>query len=545
MAIVQISKIQHRRGKKNQGPGLPQLASGELGWAIDSQELYIGNGSVSEGAPAVGNTRILTENDITGAGDLNLFDLVLYTYKKDLSLLPYARPLQSRLDDNVSVRSFGVQTPDSSNEIDGTNLQLAIDKLFFNETTKGTSYAGVELVIPEGVYVVSEPLIIPPYTTLRGAGKDKTIIKNTGTGPVFYTVDSNYDAVSTSYQTQSRNLHISGITFEGVAGQPVAVLNSTRDSLFKDVKFKGQWSNGVLIDAEKGISLVATSQAVSCQNNTFDGYVIEGVSRGIDSTTDIHHNTFTNGNITLCGAGIVFGYEVDGKSTGAKLYGPSYNKILNTTFSYITEKGIDISLDELLYSPDSNNPGAPLIGNLSQGNTFINVGTGTEDSTGSEFSIIHFGRSGNLSENDFFDRSVELGSDSNNFSLPYSSEYTGSIIGSHKYNTTISVGYSTTPETLFRLSTTTSSSSRYRVYYVYQSTIASVVRQGVLSLTIDNTNSTVHLSDEYDIVGNVNVAENLTLSAEIDVDEVSLNVNYTNLTAGDTGSFKYWYEIIS
>ena len=63
MAVVQISRIQLRRGQKNQGSGLPQLASGEMGWAIDTRELFIGNGSVSEGAPTVGNTKILTQYD--------------------------------------------------------------------------------------------------------------------------------------------------------------------------------------------------------------------------------------------------------------------------------------------------------------------------------------------------------------------------------------------------------------------------------------------------------------------------------------------------
>ena len=53
MAIVQISRIQVRRGRENTDTGLPQLASGEMAWAIDTQQLYIGNGSVSEGAPAV------------------------------------------------------------------------------------------------------------------------------------------------------------------------------------------------------------------------------------------------------------------------------------------------------------------------------------------------------------------------------------------------------------------------------------------------------------------------------------------------------------
>ena len=63
MSILQISKIQVRRGQKNSNSGIPQLSSAEFAWAIDSQELFIGNGSISEGAPYVGNTKILTEHD--------------------------------------------------------------------------------------------------------------------------------------------------------------------------------------------------------------------------------------------------------------------------------------------------------------------------------------------------------------------------------------------------------------------------------------------------------------------------------------------------
>ncbi len=60
MAITQISRIQHRRGLRE---SLPQLAAGELGWAVDTQELFIGNGTVSDGAPETGNTKIITEDD--------------------------------------------------------------------------------------------------------------------------------------------------------------------------------------------------------------------------------------------------------------------------------------------------------------------------------------------------------------------------------------------------------------------------------------------------------------------------------------------------
>ena len=127
MAVVQISRIQVRRGQKNIGSGLPQLASGELGWAVDTRELYIGNGAVTEGAPAVGNTKILTEFD-------NIFSLTeAYTYRTDDAYIvtggnvstPIVRSLQARLDDTVSGRSFGLTGQTS--QIATAKLQTAID----------------------------------------------------------------------------------------------------------------------------------------------------------------------------------------------------------------------------------------------------------------------------------------------------------------------------------------------------------------------------------------------------------------------------------
>lgn len=58
MAIVQISQIKHRHGVQTD---LPQLATAELGWSVDTRKLYIGNGTLAEGAPEVGNTEVLTE----------------------------------------------------------------------------------------------------------------------------------------------------------------------------------------------------------------------------------------------------------------------------------------------------------------------------------------------------------------------------------------------------------------------------------------------------------------------------------------------------
>jgi hypothetical protein len=61
MAIVQISRIQLRRGLNQD---LPTLASAEMAWSVDTRQLYIGNGTMLEGAPTEGITEILTEYSI-------------------------------------------------------------------------------------------------------------------------------------------------------------------------------------------------------------------------------------------------------------------------------------------------------------------------------------------------------------------------------------------------------------------------------------------------------------------------------------------------
>ena len=177
MAIVSISRIQIRRGRKNAGSGLPQLAGGELGWAVDTQELYIGNGAVSEGAPAVGNSKVLTEHD-------NLFELSdQYTYRNGsnvqtgaTSATPIRRSLQARLDDEVSVRSFGASG-------DGTDqtaaLQRAVDQLFlpWSSSTDADNYKKrITLKLHAGVYSISNSIKLPPYASLIGVGSEKILL---------------------------------------------------------------------------------------------------------------------------------------------------------------------------------------------------------------------------------------------------------------------------------------------------------------------------------------------------------------------------------
>ena len=108
MAVIQISKIQVRRGLQE---NLPQLSSGEFGWSVDTRKLYIGNGSLSEGAPEVGLTEILTEHSSASQqasiDDLtaDLANLTTYTYNLSgnvTALEGAATPTYITLADNVS-----------------------------------------------------------------------------------------------------------------------------------------------------------------------------------------------------------------------------------------------------------------------------------------------------------------------------------------------------------------------------------------------------------------------------------------------------------
>lgn len=224
MAVVQISRIQIRRGQARTGTGLPQLASGEMAWAVDTQELYIGNGAVSEGSPATGNTKVLTLNDLSVNG--NLLGVVQYAYKP-LTIQTgsngdeiITRELQARLDDRVTTWEFGAAGDYNIESSTGTDdtaaLQRAIDQLFLNATGPAwtSAAARIELVMPAGVYQTTSTIFIPSYASLVGHGLGKTIIfYNPVSSIIGSTVISNSILFTTSATT---NMIGASVTGEGI-----------------------------------------------------------------------------------------------------------------------------------------------------------------------------------------------------------------------------------------------------------------------------------------------------------------------------------------
>ena len=560
MAVVQISRIQVRRGRSNNGTGIPQLASGELGWAVDTQELYVGNGSVSEGAPFVGNTRILTEAT-------NIFDLVeQYQYKRsDASYItgstsPIQRTLQQRLDDRVSVRSFGALGDGITD--DRAAIQRAIDAIYIDYTAEDSvafdPKRRVEIDIEAGTYIISGPLYLYPFITLKGAGKEKTVIRTSGDFPAAITVRDPYktdpgddstlikyevDVDQYSYIDQPRYLSVSGITFHGTGtSSHVFQVNAMRNSVFTDVKFKSAFEFGVdtisqTNDLNIGLYMLAKSEGITCQDNLFDNCEFEGCAYGVESTYDIQNNTFRSCVFNNLGHGAYLGWDVvvgvSGSIGSGRQIGPRWTRIENCKFKDIYRQGIYIGRG---------------VGNISKSNSFVGVGNdGIMSSASSvKFPIIQFEFDTNVSENDFFERAYDLApaTTADFRDTDYVSDIAGSTIANQKFfppKTIVGAQES------ILLKLPGSQDAVYTIKYFYVSPTIDIMRSGTITLLADLSNDRVHVSDEFDLVGNVADGENLTFTAEFydsNGDQVKDSI-VLNYSANQTGTLKYWYEIQS
>jgi len=402
MAVVQISRIQHRRGRKLEGTGLPQLASGEIGWAIDTQELYIGNGAVSEGAPAVGNTKILTDKD-----DLLLLAAQYAYLREDIQTsaniaAPIERTIEDRLNERVSIFSF---LPDSKRpDITGSasdvteEVQRALDELYLKNTRKGNLESRVALYFPAGEYLVSSSLKVPPFATLIGAGKGKTKITGIDSG-IFTTV--NEDSEPGSYQgnvtatneNQPRYIYMSGMTLYTETNGGALLLQSCKNSVFENLEFEGNWTSSFSSSTDyPAIKMTSASSLVTCDQNEFRNIDIKNFVSGFYSDFDIKYNIFDNCSVINAHRGLSFGVNSIIGSVG-QATGPLHNTIKNCRFDNIMKEGISI--------PNG-------VYNLSEANRFTGVGNNGGNAASATDPVIQFTSLTNISRNDYFERLEQL-----------------------------------------------------------------------------------------------------------------------------------------
>lgn len=542
MAVVQISKIQVRRGQKNQGTGIPQLASGEFGWAVDSQELFIGNGAVSEGAPAVGNTQILTTNaDIFALADE-------YSYNKDLGYIRTGltdntkRKLQDKLDDFVSAADFGM-TGVSTQDVTEL-LQNALDQLYINDASKGTESSRVTLYFPAGVYSVSNTIYLPPSARLVGHGIDNTVIRNTGSqSSVFTTVNLNSepgtyaDHSTTTSVNQNSDLAIENLTVQTYETNNVFVLNSTKDSKFSNVKIKGAWTSGDSIDiSNSAFVLNNLSASIQTKNNVFYNCIVENMSYAVYSDWDTNFNEWRDCTFYDLGLGFAFGVGVtslDSSPSSGIRTGAEHNVIDSCYFK-------DISRHALYFAYGSHNS--------SKNNKFEFVGNNHGADYSSAFPVIQFDGKQNTSKNDWFSRVENLSADMGNVGAEYNPEIKGSInhTGDNYAYTTIqqSSVYSTKLRFAAEASTV---SQQFKITYFLNSLSYSMTRSGSLLLTVNSNNGTVKISDEYDYNGDsdkeTDILFGATLTSINSVAHINISVKST-MPADDNTELKYSIELL-
>ena len=543
MAVVQISRIQIRRGQKNAGTGIPQLASGEMAWAIDTQELYIGNGAISEGSPAVGNTKILTDAD-------NLLDLIgQYVYKSDSALIqtgqdpnyPITRTLQERLDERVTSASYGI-LPNAGDQ--ATAIQRAIDNLFITNTVNGAGDR-VTLEFAPGVYQFSTTIYIPSYATILGAGKQKTIFNFTGpVGTAFAFVDdtstptnkvlssTSNSGSTTEYNIQPKFCVLKGFTLNTNEPDVQAIqLDCVRDSVFEDIELTGSYGDSAgdstLPSGGYGIGMYALSSIVTCQRNKFTRVTFDGFKDAVFAKEDIFNNTWIDCEFLNSRYGFEFGVGADTVTTG-EVYGPRKNIIENCYFYNIDRYGIII---------DNG------YGNKSRGNTFVNVGNEGGGNANNVYSQIKFTVKGNTSLQDNFDRQLDLAKVTDtNWGDPYLNEVEGkAVVVNGEVNTVSLVSPATYEITAFRIPF--SGNTGFKIDYTLKSSSYTQMRKGTLSVAVDGTNLTLQLVDDYEYVGTVGQDTRVIFSAIIVAG--CIEVQYVNDNTVGTTLLTYAYSTIS
>ncbi len=398
MPIVQISRIQHRRGKR---ADLPQLAAGELGYVIDEQRLFIGNGTVADGAPAVGNTEIMT------SGSSAFTTALTYTYKGYLgdstpittgSSGDITRTLQQTLDDYISIKAFDAKGDDSTD--DSAAIQRALDEVY-SDTDQDDTRARRVIFFPAGIYRINTSLNIPPFAHLVGEGPDKTIIRNSGNNPVATTEDDDgqtYGSIGNSGATTPTQIQVEGITFRNtVAYGGVSIDNATK-VYFNNCKFTGSYTSGGDDNSNSKAVTVRSTTALPCSQVIFNQCQFTKFARLVDLSFDVTTVRFNNCDFNTAFYGAILGESMDGSTDGLTI-GPRDVQFVGSSWSTIGQQAIYVK-------QSSSTTGIGTRNVLSYGNFYAETVANNFEGVNSinEVPVIQYDNDECTSTLDFFER---------------------------------------------------------------------------------------------------------------------------------------------
>lgn len=345
MAIVQISRITNRKGLQ---ANLPQLAGAELGWSIDERRLFIGNGTLAEGAPIVGNTEILTE-----FSDILEFQTT-YTYKGEAAGYtvqtgntpddPVTQSLQSWLDQFATVKDFGAVGDGVADDTEAINR--ALFQLYCREVNPQIRRS---LFFPAGVYRVTESILIPPYATLWGEGIAGSVIQLDNSGDdstlnafVARTADSlqQYGVnIGGNGATAPTDITITNLGFRNLdPTTDVFLVQDATNCRFQSVGFYGPLVAADLVTENIDTAGVRFASGVSLVTGqiVFDGCEFSGTTFGTNTATmlggtdqEVDGITVQNSYFNLLYQGVVLGTAtaVDGGARGFRVVGNKFDNI--------------------------------------------------------------------------------------------------------------------------------------------------------------------------------------------------------------------------
>lgn len=533
MAVIEIAKIRVRRGQENQ-TGVPQLESGEFGWAQDTEHLYIGK-RIAEGAIDDQNTRILTENDLD-----NIFSLLgsattatintIYQYREAVSYIntfTTPRILQSKLDDTVSLADFGVEPSSTATDIT-YEFRQAVNTLFRNSAygTFAREDSRRRLIIPAGHYYISNVIELPPFTVLDGEGSELTkltLINNNSN--MFKTVDADGKNFETddmaSGVRRAREVKISGMTLEyttaTTSSYALVALDNVLNASIEDVVFRTainststttyglvNWGIGIQLRGQGGG--LGSGDTNLAENIQINNCKFDSLYRGIQGTGTVIRSVIKNNVFSNLNQGIAL-YSTD------TLPGPVNAHISQNRFENIVRQGVFIG----------ENPNNYRSNHVTDNNFFIQVGNGlglADFVTTSQYSVMHFGAQGNKSENDYFQRK-SLGSTTVDPTFYYNPLVTGNVYIKDSAMTTATIAYAAGPIVVNKIPMT---GYDQMVTMNYQLTNPALSRKGNLLINIA-PDGYASITDNYNFIEVLSeqVSGVVALTTASGVDQIAIN----------------------
>jgi hypothetical protein len=533
MAIVQISRITQRKGLSE---NLPQLAGAEFGWVIDERRLFIGNGTIQEGAPAIGNTEILTQySDIFAIAGL-------YTYKGEAggytvqtgptSSNPVKRTLQSVLDEMASVKDFGATGDGETDDTDAINR--ALFQMFCREANPQVRRS---LFFPAGVYLVNETINIPPYAKLYGEGGDSSIIflvardDSTVASYAARTADSLQQTgvnIGNNGAAPPQNIEIYNMGFQSNEEVDLFLVEDAEQITFQNVSFRGPFSQSYIENnagdvTTANIVCVRFASTVSYITNTitFDFCHYTGMTYAFNADQQIQGVTVQNSKFNVLYQGILLG-------TGAPVNGgPVGFRVLHNLFDNIAQEGIIIGAVE---------------NNMTGYNIFLDVATNFQGGNQTPTApIVDIQNDNNVSLGDMFERDeafniVEPRIKVNNkkvFALDKGERYK---FGTYIQNAGDQVYLDLTGAPTTVMTINTAEAQAFTMQYRFRDDLNLTIRFGTLTVVAqdsDDSAGTLSYTDDYTENNPTDLVLSVTQSGS------NINVQYTLGGIATGGTLKY------